>query len=86
LLLYGDQSHTADIYLNAGTHAPNWREDFPKHIVAAIPGAHGELFIDANIGGLAQMIRSHVNASEDVRLTHSRWRFFRRRSPSHPGL
>lgn len=60
LLLYGGQSHTAEIYLTAGRRTPNWREDFPERTVASIPGAHGQFFKDENIAGLAEVIRRHV--------------------------
>ena len=56
LLLYGNQSYVAEIYLNSELRSPNWREDFPCNTVAAIPGTHGSLFEDSNVTGLAKAI------------------------------
>jgi amino acid adenylation domain-containing protein len=58
LLLYGDQSHTAEIFLNPGMCAPNWREDFPRHTVAPIRGRHGHFFDDDNVSALANALIS----------------------------
>jgi acyl carrier protein/thioesterase domain-containing protein len=62
LLLYGDRSFTAEIYRNPGIRGPNWRDDFPERSVAAISGEHGNLFVDENITGLAELITRHVVA------------------------
>ena len=59
LLLYGDQSHTAEIYLQKTTPRINWREDFPQSSVAPIPGKHGEFFTDENVPGLAGVLSRH---------------------------
>ena len=64
LLLYGDKSHTAEIYRGGERQLPNWREDFPERTVAAIPGGHGQFFTDEHIAGLAESIRRHVGRSE----------------------
>ena len=64
LLLYGDRSYTADIYQNAGTRVPNWREDFPVRTVESISGSHGRFFLDENITSLAEVIMRHVSAFE----------------------
>jgi amino acid adenylation domain-containing protein len=58
LLLYGEQSYTADIYRTSRKCTPNWREDFPCNTAAGITGAHGHFFEDTNIGSLARAIRT----------------------------
>ena len=60
LLLYGDRSHTAEIYLKPDGHTPNWREDFPHHTVASIPGGHGQFFEDSNVGGIVAALGKHL--------------------------
>jgi acyl-CoA synthetase (AMP-forming)/AMP-acid ligase II/acyl carrier protein len=65
LLLYGDRSHTAELYLNPGTQLPNWQDDFPAHAVAPIPGAYGELFRDENVTGLAAVIAEHLDRAQE---------------------
>jgi acyl carrier protein/thioesterase domain-containing protein len=68
LLLYGDRSHTADIYQNTQLRLPNWREDFPNRTVAAIPGGHGEFFTDESVAPLVGVIREQISAYNDVNL------------------
>jgi acyl-CoA synthetase (AMP-forming)/AMP-acid ligase II/acyl carrier protein len=65
LLLYGDRSHTAELYLNPGTRLPNWQDDFPANAVAPIPGAYGELFRDENVTGLANVIAEHLDRAQE---------------------
>ena len=43
LLVYGEESYTAQIYQRAETSRMNWREDFPRSVAVPIPGKHGEL-------------------------------------------
>ena len=40
LLIYGEESSVADIYRRPETSKINWREDFPRNVVASIPGEH----------------------------------------------
>jgi len=59
LLLYGDQSDTAEIYLKPAMRTPSWREDFPRNTVASIPGMHGHFFTDNNVSGLAKTLKMY---------------------------
>jgi acyl-CoA synthetase (AMP-forming)/AMP-acid ligase II/acyl carrier protein len=60
LLLYGEDSHTAQIYRDGTRNEPNWRDDFPARTVAPVPGAHGHFFSDENVVGLAQALQRHL--------------------------
>ena len=43
LLIYGEESYMAEIYKRPETSKINWQEDFPRNVVASIPGEHGEV-------------------------------------------
>ena len=43
LLIYGEESYTAEIYRRPEKSKINWRKDFPRSVVRSIPGRHGEL-------------------------------------------
>jgi len=43
LLIYGKNSHTASTYEKPEKSPIKWREDFPKSVVAAVPGRHEDL-------------------------------------------
>ena len=43
LLIYGEQSYTAEIYRRPEKSKINWRDDFSRSVVASIPGKHEEL-------------------------------------------
>ena len=43
LFVYGEESYTAQIYQRPQTSRIKWWEDFPRSVVASIPGEHGEL-------------------------------------------
>ena len=43
LLIYGEKSSVAEIYKRPETSKINWREDFPRNVVASIPGGHVEV-------------------------------------------
>ena len=58
LLLYGEQSYTAEIYRTSRKCLPNWREDFPSNSTAGIGGAHGYFFDDINIESLVRAIKA----------------------------
>ena len=58
LLLYGEQSYTAEIYRGSRNCVPNWREDFPSNSAAGISGAHGHFFDDINIESLVRAIKA----------------------------
>ena len=58
LLLYGEQSYTAEIYRTSRKCVPNWREDFPSSSAAGISGAHGHFFDDINIESLVRAIEA----------------------------
>jgi acyl-CoA synthetase (AMP-forming)/AMP-acid ligase II/acyl carrier protein len=60
LLLYGEDSHTAQIYRDGTCNEPKWRDDFPACRVAPVPGAHGHFFSDENVAGLAQVLQKHL--------------------------
>ena len=60
LLLYGDESHTADIYRQERPKI-DWQNDFPLSAVAPVPGRYGELFADGNIPEFAEVLRRHLS-------------------------
>ena len=60
LLLYGDQSHTADIYRQERPKI-DWQHDFPLSAVAPVPGRYGELFADGNVPEFAEVLRRHLS-------------------------
>jgi acyl-CoA synthetase (AMP-forming)/AMP-acid ligase II/acyl carrier protein len=72
LLLYGEQSYTADIYQRKKHSKINWQEDFPQSTVMPIPGRYGELFTDENIGGFVQVLRKHISPTTKPRSLWSR--------------
>ena len=43
LLIYGEESYTAEIYRQPEKSKINWRDDFSQSVVASIPGKHGQL-------------------------------------------
>ena len=59
LLIYGEQSYTAEIYRRPETSKIDWRKDFPRSVVASIPGKHGEFFTDENVPGFAGVLSRH---------------------------
>lgn len=58
LLLYGEQSYTAEIYRSSRKCVPNWREDFPSNSAVGISGAHGHFFEDNNVERLTKTIKA----------------------------
>jgi acyl-CoA synthetase (AMP-forming)/AMP-acid ligase II/acyl carrier protein len=74
LLIYGEQSYTADIYKH-GTRGPDWRADFPNHTLASVPGRHGEAAIaKASVDRLAAIL-----TAQGDHLGATRWLKFARR-------
>ena len=58
LLVYGEESYTAEIYRHPEKSKLDWRTDFPQSLVASVPGKHGELERrDDSIGCLAKILR-----------------------------
>ena len=43
LLIYGQDSYTAELYVHPEKSSLNWRDDFSRGVVASIPGKHEEL-------------------------------------------
>jgi len=72
LLVYGEESYTAQIYQHPETSRIKWREDFPRSMVASIPGKHGELEgSDECIACLVKMLNERVGPVLAGRLAQS---------------
>ena len=72
LFIYGEESYTAQIYQRPETSRIKWREDFPRSMVASIPGKHGELEgSDECIACLVKMLNERVGPALAARLVQS---------------
>jgi acyl carrier protein len=59
LLIYGEESFTADVYLRPDTAAIKWREDFPQSAVVSVPGVHEDVaHSDVSIAALAKILKA----------------------------
>ena len=58
LLVFGEQSYTAEIYRRGARPKNKWSDDFPKALATSIPGKHGELsWQDKSVSELAKLLR-----------------------------
>jgi acyl carrier protein len=65
LLVYGEQSYTAELYRRPGGREPDWQRDFSQGMVAAIPGIHGEIaWKDNSVAALATILKERCAAGE----------------------
>jgi hypothetical protein len=69
LLIYGQESHSASIYRHPSTAGIDWRGDFPRSVVAAVPGRHGDWAKRGDsISCLAKILREQTRSGQSVPL------------------
>jgi len=67
LLVYGEQSYSAEIYRDPEKSSASWVEDFPRRAIATVPGKHGELsWQDEGVAKLAKIILRESGRHYDV--------------------
>ena len=72
MFIYGEESYTAQIYQRPETSKINWREDFPRSVVASIPGKHGELEgSDECVACLAKILNEQIGPALAAQLAQS---------------
>jgi acyl-CoA synthetase (AMP-forming)/AMP-acid ligase II/acyl carrier protein/thioesterase domain-containing protein len=72
LLIYGEESYTADIYRQPETSKINWRDDFPRNVVASVPGKHAELErSDEGAACLAKLLNEQGRRRVAIQLAQS---------------
>jgi acyl-CoA synthetase (AMP-forming)/AMP-acid ligase II/acyl carrier protein len=61
LLIYGEESRTANIYRQPETVGMHWRDDFPRSEVASVNTKHGSFFKkDDSVACLAKILREQI--------------------------
>ena len=55
-LIYGKESHTADIFEGSNGRGIGWKEDFPDHRLFSLSGKHGHFFDEPAIRLLAKRL------------------------------
>ena len=72
LLIYGEESYTAQIYQRPETSRMNWREDFPRSVALSIPGKHGELEgNDESVACLTKILNERIGPALAAQLAQS---------------
>ena len=76
LLIYGEESYSASIYLQPSASGIDWRGDFPQGIVTAVPGRHGDWAKRGeSVSCLAKILREQTGAN--LPLLPAEERYFR---------
>ena len=64
LLIYGEDSYSASIYLRPSASGIDWRGDFPRGVVAPVPGRHGDWAKRGeSVSCLAKILREQTGAN-----------------------
>jgi hypothetical protein len=72
LLVYGEESYTAQIYQRPEASRVNWREDFPLSVAVSIPGKHGELEgNDESVACLTKILNGRIGPALATQLAHN---------------
>ena len=72
LLIYGEESYTAETYRQPEKSKINWRNDFSQSVVSSVPGRHGELErSDKSVARLAKILDEQITHTLVTQLAQS---------------